>query len=224
MDRSDPPPNLGLPPLQTNPTATVRQLQQEGSGVVQQLQQEGSGAVHQLQQEGSGVVQQLQNLQQQGSSYIHQLQHLSPQGALAAVANRVLSPSQSQSQSQPQPRTESTPTATDPHLRPATSSTEKFGYDDSGDDSSPRREKGDPYDRPGVTIAPPPRARSVRNGSTYRPGMEGISSPMRRRGSGLDWVVPVADAGDKYVVRIRVSPPSLSSPRCMLIAGYVMLM
>ena len=42
------------------------------------------------------------------------------------------------------------------------------------------------------------------------PGMEGISSPMCRRGPGwieLDWVGPVAGVGDKYTC-----PPILSFP------------
>jgi len=96
---------------------------------------------------------------------------------------------------------------TDSTPRPTTSSTEKYVSDDgttSGEESSPRREKSDLYGRTGgITIAPPPRARSVRDGAVYRPG-ETVMSPTRRRGSGLDWIVPEVDGGDKpYVPRLR---------------------
>ena len=95
-------------------------------------------------------------------------------------------------------------TDTDATPRPTTSSTEKDGFDDattSGEESLPRREKSDPYGRTGgVTIAPPPRARSIRDGGVYRQG-ETVMSPTRRRGSGLDWIVPEVDGGDKpYIV------------------------
>ena len=83
----------------------------------------------------------------------------------------------------PQPRTETEYTP-----RPATSSTDKF--DDgmtSGGESSPPREKVDPYNRGGgITIATPPRARSSVN---YRPP-EPIMMPIRRNNSGADWVAP----------------------------------
>jgi hypothetical protein len=94
-------------------------------------------------------------------------------------------------------------TDTDATPRPTTSSTEKDGFDDattSGEESLPRREKSDPYGRTGgVTIAPPPRARSIRDGGVYRQG-ETVMSPSRRRGSGLDWVVPAVDEEKPYVV------------------------
>jgi hypothetical protein len=84
----------------------------------------------------------------------------------------------------PQPRTDTEYTA-----RPTTSSTEKF--DDgmtSGGESSPPREKTDPY-RGGITIAPPPRARSVRDGGNYRLA-DPMTGPTRRMNSGADWVAP----------------------------------
>jgi len=113
-----------------------------------------------------------------------QRQQQTPQAALGAVTRGNNGPPPPQ----PQTDTETTP-------RPTTSSAEKSPFDDgstSGGESSPPRERSDPYGRTGgVTIAPPPRPRSVRDGATYRRG-DNVRPPSRRR-SELDWVVPVTE-------------------------------
>jgi hypothetical protein len=82
-----------------------------------------------------------------------------------------------------------------PDTRPTSASTEKTGYEDYSAGES------DQYRR-GGGVAPPPRARSMRD-ETHVPS----SSRRRGHGSGLDWVIPVTDTGDKaYVV---CCPPNL---------------
>jgi hypothetical protein len=108
-------------------------------------------------------------------------QQQNPQAALAAVTHGEHGPPPP-----PQPRTD-----TDYTARPTTASTEKYPLDDgSTSESSQRREKADPYNRTGgVTIAPPPHTRSVRDGAIYRQG-EPVMVPMRRANSGADWLAP----------------------------------
>jgi len=114
-----------------------------------------------------------------------QRQQQTPQAALGAVTRGDNGP--------PPPRPQ-TDTDTTPH--PATSSAEKSPFNDdgttSGGESSPPRERSDGYGRTGgVTIAPPPRPRSVRDGAMNRRS-DNVLWPSRRR-SELDWVVPVTD-------------------------------
>lgn len=53
------------------------------------------------------------------------------------------------------------------------------------------------YARGGVP--PPQRARSRDDGAAYRSG-EGVVPPTRRRGSGLDWIIPGAEQKQAYTV------------------------
>lgn len=55
------------------------------------------------------------------------------------------------------------------------------------------RDRNDPY-----RIAAPQRARS-RDDGVYRSG-EGVVPPTRRRGSGLDWIIPANGENKTYTV------------------------
>jgi hypothetical protein len=130
-----------------------------------------------------------------------QRQQQTPQAALGAVTRGDNGPPP------PQPQTD-----TDTTPRPTTSSAEKSPFDDgstSGGESSPPRERSDPYGRTGgVTIAPPPRPRSVRDGATYRRG-DNVLPPSRRR-SELDWVVPVTNDPSVVCVKLLSHPMFLA--------------
>ena len=138
-------------------------------------------------------------IQTSTEDYLQWQQH-APSATLAAVTRgeNGLPPLQ------PTPGADTTPRGL-VTTQPTALSTEKYPFDDgttSGGDSPPRRQRDDPYGRTGgVNIARPPRVRSVHDGAMHR--LDGdILPPLRRGGSGLDWVVPVSDVN----VRLLLSP------------------